>query len=504
MSDFRSARSGTVAATLARARLGVPQVLFFVLAAAAPLTVVAGGASTGFAVTGTTAVPMAYLLIAVVMGIFAVGYVAMSRHVVNAGAMYSYVAHGLGRIPGIAAAFVALVAYNAMQIGLYGAFGVVAAEVCATFGTAVPWWVCALVGWAATAVLGLARVDLNGRVLAGLLLAELAVVLGYGAVMVTHPAEGAITASAFDPRQLFDPGVAAMLVGGIAGFVGIEASTVFAEETRDPRRTVARATYLAVAITGACYAGSAWAMSVAAGPDAVVDRAREHGTELMFALVGPYLGQPLVDAGRLLFLTSLFAALLAFHNTVARYLFALGRERVLPAALGRTNRRTGAPKLGSLVQSTLAVTVIVTYAFAGLDPITHLFFWMTVTGGLGVLILMTAASLAVIGYFLGHHRGEPAWRRWLAPGLAAAVLGLILTATVVSFGDLLGLPADSPLRWWFPAGYALTALSGVGWALWLRARRPEAFRAIGWGADSATAAPLAVRPAAPPRIPTRV
>ncbi|MFY1637750.1 APC family permease [Solwaraspora sp. WMMB335] len=502
MSTFRSSRSGTVAATLARSRLGVPHVLFFVLAAAAPLTVVAGGASTGFAVTGTTAVPMAYLLIAVVMAIFAVGYVAMSRHVVNAGAMYSYVAHGLGRVPGIAAAFVALVAYNAMQIGLYGAFGVVAAEVLAAGGYTAPWWVCALVGWALVAALGLARVDLNGRVLAGLLLAELAVIVGYAVVMLAHPAGGTVDGRALDPGQLLTPGVAAMLVGGIAGFVGVEATTVFAEETRDPRRTVARATYLAVAITGTCYAGSAWAMSVAAGTDKVVEQARQHGTELMFALVSPHLGQSVVDAGRLLFLTSLFAALLAFHNTVARYLFALGREGVLPAALGRTNRRTGAPKLGSLTQSTLAVAVIVAYPAAGLDPITHLFFWLTVTGGLGVLILMTATSLAVIGYFARHRRVESAWRRWIAPGMATTALGGILIGTVTSFGDLLGLPDASPLRWWFPTGYALAALAGVGWALWLRASRPATFGAIGWGADSATAPQAA--PSPPVRLSTRV
>ncbi|WFE27897.1 APC family permease [Solwaraspora sp. WMMD791] len=502
MSQLRSRRPGTVAATLARSRLGVPQVLFFVLAAAAPLTVVAGGASTGFAVTGTTAVPMAYLLIAVVMAIFAVGYVAMSRHVVNAGAMYSYVAHGLGRVPGIAAAFVALVAYNAMQIGLYGAFGVVAAEVAAVAGATVPWWAGALAGWLLIAALGLARVDLNGRLLAGLLLAELAVIVGYGLVMLGHPADGVVDARTLDPGQLLTPGVAAMLVGGIAGFVGIEASTVFAEETRDPRRTVARATYLAVAITGACYAGSAWAMSVAAGADEVVDQARRHGTELMFVLVGPHVGQTVVDAGRLLFLTSLFAALLAFHNTVARYLFALGRERVLPAALGRTNHRTGAPKLGSLTQSGLALVVIVAYPLAGLDPITHLFFWLTVTGGLGVLILMTATSVAVIGYFLGHPRGESAWRRWWAPGTATVALGLILIGTVTSFGDLLGIPDTSPLRWWFPAGYALAALAGTGWAMWLRAHRPQAFQAIGWGADSATTAvPVPLPPA---RLPTSV
>ena len=67
----------------------------------------------------------------------------------------------------------------------------------------------------------------------------------------------------------------------------------------------------------------------------------------------------LVHIGYVLFLTSVFAALLAFHAAVARYQFALGRERVLPAAWGRTHPRTGAPLLGSITQSVLALAVLV-------------------------------------------------------------------------------------------------------------------------------------------------
>ena len=36
--------------------------------------------------------------------------------------------------------------------------------------------------------------------------------------------------------------------------------------------------------------------------------------------------------------------MISFHNTTARYIFALGRERVLPPVFGRTGLRTGAPE----------------------------------------------------------------------------------------------------------------------------------------------------------------
>ena len=79
--------------------------------------------TTTFAVTGVTGVPLSFLILAVALALFAVGYAAMSRFVANAGAFYSYLAHGLGPTWAVAGAFVALVSYNAIQIGLYGLFG---------------------------------------------------------------------------------------------------------------------------------------------------------------------------------------------------------------------------------------------------------------------------------------------------------------------------------------------------------------------------------------------
>ena len=79
----------------------------------------------------------------------------------------------------------------------------------------------------------------------------------------------------------------------------------------------------------------------------------------------------------LLFLTSVFAALLSFHNGVARYLFALGREHVLPTALSRVGVRSGGPVAGSLAQSGLAVVVVSLFALSGADPVLRLFTWLS-------------------------------------------------------------------------------------------------------------------------------
>lgn len=478
-----------VTAALARDRLGVPAVIFFVMSAAAPLTVVAGLVTTGFAVTQVTGIPFAFLVIAVILGLFAVGYVAMAPHVANAGAFYAYVTHGLGRPLGVAAAWVALVAYNSLQVGLYGAIGAPANLLLDKwFGVSADWWVIALVAWALVAVLGVLRVDVNSRVLAVLLCSEIGIILVFDIADLLNPAGDDISLTTLAPDNLFVSGAGAVLALAVLGFVGFESSVVFSEESRDPRRTVPRATYLSVAIIGVLYALSAWAMTVATGPDQIVTASQEQQTGLIFGLAATQMNETVADIGSALFVTSLFAAMIAFHNTTARYMFALGRERVLPAVFGRTSRKFGAPKFGSIAQSAIGIGVIVTYAVAGWDPLVKLFFWLGTAGGFGVLVLVATTSLAVIVFFVRNPSGQNIWRRLVAPVLATAALVVVVVLVLANFHTLLNVSGDGAGRWVAPGVFALAAVLGVLWAWVLRANRPDVYATIGYGAKSAIGA----------------
>ncbi|MCU7728574.1 APC family permease [Actinoplanes sp. KI2] len=468
---------------LAKNRLGVPSVVFFGVAGAAPLTVIIGAISATYAIIGSTAVPVAYVAVAAILSLFTVGFVAMSRHIVNSGAFYSYISHGLGRMVGVGAAFVALPAYSVMQIGLYGLFGAAAANILAAFGVVTPWWVCAIAAWLIVTVLGLLWVDLSGKVLAVLLVLEISIVLIYDLTMLSHPHGGHITFSSFNPAPLLTPVAGSLLVIAIAGFVGFEATVVLSEEAKDPKRTIARATHWAVIIAAFMCSISAWAMAVTTGPENIASTAAEHQTDLVFFLVGKHLPTPLIDLGYLLFLTSVFAALLAFHAAVARYQFALGREGVLPSGFGRTHPRTGAPVAGSITQSIIAIIALGLYAVSGLDPLVYLFAWMSTIGGLGVLILMWATSAAVIGFFARGRRRENVWRAFIAPFLSFLLLSVVLTATVIGFGELLQVDGSSPFQWLIPVLYCGVALIGFCWAAIMRAGRPEVYAQIGRGTD---------------------
>ena len=117
------ARASTVSRALARDKLGMFAVLAFILASIAPMTVAAGVIPTAYAVTGLTGIPVAFLVVAVVLALFCPGYVAMSRRIRNAGAFYAFASAGLGKMTGVAAALMALVAYESFQVATYGALG---------------------------------------------------------------------------------------------------------------------------------------------------------------------------------------------------------------------------------------------------------------------------------------------------------------------------------------------------------------------------------------------
>lgn len=482
-----AARPGGVSTALAADRLGVPAVVFFVMSAATPLTVVAGVITLAYAITGLLGLPLAFLLIGALLALFGVGYVAMSRHVANAGAFYAYIAAGLGRPVGVGAAWVALLAYNLLQVGLYGVIGAAASPLLELWlGVALPWWAIALVAWLIVGVLGLQQVDLNGRVLAVLLCAEVLVIVVFSLASLGNPAGGSLTFTTLEPGNLFAPGIGALLALGVLGFVGFEAATVFAEESKHPRRTVPTAMYTAIGIIAVLYALAAWAMSVAVGPDAIVAAAREQDIDLIFNLAGQHLGPVFADIGYALLLTSLLAAMIAFHNITARYGFALGRERVLPAMFGRTSHRSGSPKVASMVQSLIGLIVITLYAVAGWDPLVQLFFWGGTSGGLGVLLLIALTAVAVLAFFTRHPTGENLWRRLAAPVLAIVGLLVVAGLALAHFGTLLGVPDNHVLRWGVPAAYLAVALAGIGWGLLLKNTRPQVYAGIGKGAKAVT------------------
>lgn len=482
---------------LSRRTLGVPAITFMIIAASAPLTVVAGGVTTSFAVTESLGVPLGFLLIAVILAVFAVGYTAMSRYITNAGAFYAYISQGLGRPLGVGASLIALVAYNAMQIGIYGLFGFqLSTFLEAKFGFASPWWLWILLCIVVVGVLGVNRVDLSAKVLGVLVALEFLVVIVFDIVSLGAAPEG-VTAQTLDPATLFGPALGIILVFGVAAFMGFEGAAIYGEEAKDPKRTVPRATYAAVAIIGIFYAFSAWAFSVGIGPSQIVEQSQASGPDLMFVFMTDRVGVVFADIMTLLFLTSLFAALQSFHNAVARYFFSLGREGVLPHRFSRTSA-AGAPWAGSVAQTVIALVVVAGFAIAGdalggaeamfgdmafLYPVLTMFTWLTNTGAAGLVLLMAIIAAAVIGFFRRDRRGLGVWTVVVAPLVSGLALLWVFIMILANFQLMLAQEQPDATTFILPGMIFVAGVAGIAWGLRLRSSKPDVYRRIGHGTE---------------------
>lgn len=462
--------------------LGVGAITFLVVSAAAPLTATAGGVPMSMLLGNNTGIPAAFLVVMAVLLLFSVGYVAMTRYVRNAGAFYAYTSQGIGGIAGGAASLVAILAYNSMQIGVYGLFGAATAGFLATLGINLPWWACTFAGIAIVAVCGYRHVDLSAKILAVLVLLEFLVVIIVDIAILMTGGDSGLTFTSFTPTAFFSGSPAIGLLFCFASFVGFEATAIYSEEARDPLKTVPRATYVSVLAIGIFYMVTSWLMVVGAGETKLLPELQglADPTTFLFALAERYVGSWIVPIMSLLFISSLFAAVLALHNAVARYVYVGGREGLFPRACGTTHGLFQSPHFGSLIQTIIAIVVIAYFVIAGLDPVLALFAWLTMLATLAVMVLMTLTALSIFCYFRKNRDLE---RGVFVTTIAPLTVALTLTAMIyfvtVNFGVLTG--ASSALAVVLPALIPAAAIVGALLAARLKSASPDRFARLGFG-----------------------
>ena len=455
--------------------LSTRRIVFLVVAAAAPLAAMVGNLPIALARGLGAATPAAFLFSGLTLLCFAVGYGAMSRRVVSTGAFYTFVARGLGRPAGVAAAWSAVVAYVAYTIGMAAFLGYFMALVLQLAGIGVPWLVWAAGGIALVAVLGYRSIDLSARVLGLLMAAEVGVLAVFDIAVLMARGWQALPLEAFSPARVAGPGLGIGLMITFTSFVGFESAALYGEEAEDPTRSIPAATYAAVVLIALFYMATAWLTVGAVGAADAARVAAHDGGAFMMNLTERFAGQGVMTAMALLVCTSLLASLLALHNASARYIFALARERLLPHGLGQFHPARYAPSRASLAVSVITALAIAAFATSRLDPYTSLIPSLIGLGTLGIILIQAMAALAIVVSLRHSHSG----RGW--PVLAAAsvgAVGLILAAWLV--GANFTTLAATNLGWtgWLPWTYAVTALGGVAFALWMRRWRAPAYAVL--------------------------
>jgi amino acid transporter len=519
-----AARGVTGSNELARNALGLPQILFCIVTGSAPLAAMMfndplSGLGIGISV------PAAFMIATVSFTFFSVAYVEMARRVTTAGGIYSYTSYGFGRIIGLGTAVGIAAAYMLFAVGVNGVTSYFAqTSIDDLTGFSMDWRIYAYILIALLFIITYFHIEWIARILGLFLLGELVILMIFAfAVVVKGGGPDGIVWGALNPAGIFSGGegvdgaarvfgASAAGVGFFAAYwswIGFEMAPNYAEEARNPKKMMAYAIYISCIGLGVLYTFWSWMLISAYGsskdqwPWAV---SQQYGIKDAPASVGlpsgdyasvfypvaqEFAGVAIKDLFQILIITGSFACSLAFWNTANRYLFAMGRERILPSALGRTHSTHKSPFVATVIVGIFvaAVTLLFAAGWVGTgqqaalgvtesDPIVALFqigTWLPFQGNMLLLPIMALCDLAILVYFLKpENRDGFHWFKTLVAPIIGA--GSISFAVWLMLQNRGALTTGSNTGWAFAVPfYALGiflggCVLGVIYYIWARKR----------------------------------
>jgi amino acid transporter len=455
-------------------------IILMVTAAAAPLVVASAYIPISISAGGGKATAFIYLATTVILVIFTVGYAEMAKRITAAGAFYTYTTQGLGKPAGLAGGFSILASYSMIAPAILGGFGFYASQLIDEYlHVHVAWYWCALAGLALQVLISYFRVTVTARLLGVLLTVEVVVILVISFATIGQGGAQGQDASLFSPSVLGSaPAVGIGFFLAFWSWIGFETTAIYSEETADPKKSVPRATYIAVITLGVFYCLTAYAGLIGFG-----SRAEKVATattsNYFFQLSDVYTAHFVHVLMNFLVVSSFFACSFAFHNNAARYLFSLGRDRILPKSLGNTHHAQKSPYVAIAVQGSIAALTVIIFAAAGAQPLLQLGTWLPIFCTLGVIVVQFMVSLGVIGYFnkVGRATIGERLRTIVAPVIGALAMAVVIVLLIKNITFLAG--SDSLVVSLIPAYLAVILAAGFGYALWLRQNAPERYQRIG-------------------------
>ncbi|WP_406140344.1 APC family permease [Streptomyces sp. NBC_01089] len=462
-----------------RGTMGTLQLALTVLAMSAPIGNVTGVLPLGITRGNGIGTPVIYAFVGVIFLLFAVGFTTMTRNLPKPGAFYTYITAGLSRTLGLGTGLLAAFTYLVFMIGSYAFFGVSIENVLSSFGApSTPWWLWSAICCVIITALGHFNVELSGKVLSVFMVAEVVLVMLFNAPVLFTGGPQGYQVESFQPAHVFQGDLGVATLFAITCFLGFESSAIYRDEVKRPERTIPRATYLAISGLAGFYVLTSWAIVTFWGPSHVAAAGSANPTTLFSEGFRHYMGDTFTQIMIVMVVTSVFAGALSTHNSLSRYLYSLGRDRILPAFLGKAHGRHGSPSNASAFATGAAVICMLPFLLSGLDAVA-MYSSMFALGTFALLILFTLTTVSVLRYFRIIEHAERVWNTLVAPVLALAGLVLLLTLTSVYYSMSIGAPQ------WLAYGQQLLLVAvvtvGVLIALRWRRTRPGVYASIGGG-----------------------
>lgn len=374
-------------------------------------------------------------------------FARLARRMPEAGGPYVYTHAAFGEFAGFLVGWGYWIscwsALAAIAVAMTGYLGALVPAVTATPGAAAAVAVTTIVMLTAVNIAGVRQAGVVQLVTTLLKILPLLAVAAFGL-----PRLEAARFAPFNPSgEPLLGAVQACIALTLWAFLGMEAATVPAEDVRDPRRSIPRATVIGVVVTAVLYVASTTAvMGVLPREELALSGAPF--AEAARALWGPGAAA-LIAAGAFI---SCFGALNGWILVVGQVPMAIARRGMFPAFFARLSPR-GTPAVGLVLSAALACLLVVANFTKGLVA---MFTAMILLSTLASLIPFAFCAMAEA--LLAIRDRRTASRTALRGGLAVAALAFIyaMAATAGAGRDtvywgfltlLCGIPFYVAMKW---------------------------------------------------------
>jgi amino acid transporter len=367
-------------------------------------------------------VALAYAIGMVAMMFTALSYAQMSRAFPMAGSVYTYAGRGIAAPVGFLSGWMILLDYVLVPGLLY----LIAGVAMNTLFTSVPVWLW-LVGFVVlnTAVNYLG-IELTAKVNKVMLIGELVVLVVFIVIGVIALAQG--KGRGFDLTPLYNPDTFSLsLVFGavsiaVLSFLGFDGISMLAEENKDSAQAIGRSMVAALLLAGVLFIVQTWVASLLVpNPDRLISEGDPAGTAFYDAAAvasGAWLAKVTALATAIAWG---FANSLVAQAATSRLLYAMARDRQLPAFLARIHPTKGVPVNATLL--TAAVSLALGLYMATRDDGISLLSTLVNVGALTAFLVL---HVSVFVHYVLRNGSRDWWRHLVVPLLGFAILAYVL------------------------------------------------------------------------------
>ncbi|MEO2076859.1 MAG: APC family permease [Bacillus sp. (in: firmicutes)] len=360
-------------------------------------------------------VALAYLVGMVGMIFSALSYARMSEAFPIAGSVYSYAQRGINEHVGFFAGWVILLDYILIPALLY----LVSAAALHDMAPEIPIWIWLVAFIGINTVINYFGIEFTAKANKIIVILELIVLVVFVVAAIIAISKG-VNGAEFNFRPLYDKDHFSMsaVMGAVSiavlSFLGFDAISTLAEETKGGKKVVGRAIIFSLLVVGILFIIQTWVAALIWPDYASFENADVAFYQIAEIAGGPWLKWTTILATALAW--GIADALVA-QAAISRILYSMARDKKLPKILSKVHPKYQTPYVSTFLVATISLVVTIGFA-SQINSLTSLV-------NFGALTAFLFLHISVINYFVRKQKSKDYLNHLVFPLIGFVIIGYV-------------------------------------------------------------------------------